>query len=82
MRRKAARISLALLLLAVIVGLYLSPLRDHLNREDIRTGVEGLRGLWYGPLVFMSVFAVAAMLAGPASVFVLAGGLIWGWVLG
>lgn len=82
MTRPAARIGLVLLIGAAIVVIYLSPLRNHMNREDIRAGVSQLRGLWYGPLVFMALYAIACVFAIPASLFVLAAGLIWGWVLG
>jgi uncharacterized membrane protein YdjX (TVP38/TMEM64 family) len=80
--RRAAKIGLVLLLGAAVVAIYLSPLREHLNKEDIRTAVGQLRGLWYGPVVFITVFAVACVVAVPASVFVLAAGLIWGWFWG
>ena len=81
-RRTAARLGLLLLLVAGVAAIYLSPLRDHMNREDIRTFVGHLRGLWYGPIVFILIFAVACLLAIPASIFVLSSGLIWGWKLG
>lgn len=81
-RRTVTRVAAALVLIALIAGIYMSPLRDHLNREDIRAFVENLRGLWYGPLVFIAVFAAACVVALPASIFVIASGLIWGWKLG
>jgi uncharacterized membrane protein YdjX (TVP38/TMEM64 family) len=80
--RRAAKIGLVLLLGAAVVAIYLSPLRDHLTREDIRAAVSQLRGLWYGPLVFMAIFAIACLFAIPASLFVLSAGLIWGWLIG
>jgi uncharacterized membrane protein YdjX (TVP38/TMEM64 family) len=81
-RRLAIRVALGLLLAAVVVAIYLSPLREHLNREDIRAFVGQLRGLWYGPIAFMLIFALACVVALPASIFVIASGLIWGWQLG
>ena len=80
--RLLLRIVLAVILAAIVAGIYMSPLRDHLNRNDIRAFVENLRGLWYGPLVFVVVFAAACVVALPASIFVIAAGLIWGWKLG
>lgn len=81
-RRKVARAALLLLLAAGVAGIYFSPLREHMNRNDIRAFVEHLRGLWYGPIVFVGIFAAACIVAVPASIFVLASGLIWGWKLG
>lgn len=83
MNRKAvARLALLLILITGVAAIWFSPLRQHLNREEARSFVEHLRGLWYGPLVFMGVFAAAALVAIPASIFVLSAGLIWGWKLG
>jgi uncharacterized membrane protein YdjX (TVP38/TMEM64 family) len=81
-RRRAAKIGLVLLLGAAIVAIYASPLRDHLNKEDIHTAINQLRGIWYGPIVFIAIFSAACLFAIPASVFVLAAGLIWGWFWG
>ena len=81
-RRKAARLALVLILAGAVAAIYFSPLREHMNRNDIRLFVGNLRGLWYGPIIFTVVFAAACVVAIPASIFVLAAGLIWGWVLG
>lgn len=80
--RRVTRVVLALLLAAIVAGIYMSPLREHLNRDDIRAFVANLRGLWYGPIAFIGIFAAACVVALPASVFVIAAGLIWGWQLG
>lgn len=81
-RRVLFRIAVAVLLAAAVVGIYLSPAREHLTRENVREFVEHLRGVWYGPAVFIGTFTVACVFALPASVFVLAAGFIWGWLLG
>jgi uncharacterized membrane protein YdjX (TVP38/TMEM64 family) len=81
-RRRIARLALLLLIVAVVAAIYFSPLREHLTRDEIRRTVSNLRDLWYGPIVFIALFAVACVFAVPASVFVLAAGLIWGWKLG
>lgn len=81
-RRRLTQVALALLLVAAVAGIYMSPVRDHLTRDEIRSFVGHLRGLWYGPLAFIGVFALASVLALPASIFVLASGLIFGWQLG
>ena len=80
--RRLSQVALALLLAAVVAAIYMSPVRDHLTRDEIRAFVGHLRGLWYGPLAFIGVFALACVLALPASIFVLASGLIFGWQLG
>ena len=80
--RRLTQVSLALLLVALVAAIYMSPLREHLTRDEIRAFVSHLRGLWYGPLAFIAVFAVACVVALPASIFVLASGLIFGWQLG
>ncbi len=80
--RRAAKIAVLVLLVAAIIGLYLSPMRDQLGRDEIRAFVERLRGVWYGPLAFIGLFALGCVFAVPASVFVLAAGVIWGWALG
>lgn len=81
-RRTLFRVAVLLLLAAAVVGIYLSPLREQFTRDNVRAFVEHLRGLWYGPAVFILAFMLACVLALPASVFVLAAGFIWGWALG
>lgn len=76
------RAAVAALFLAAFVGIWFSPLRDQLTRENVRTFVEHLRGVWYGPAAFVVIFAVGCVFALPASVFVVAAGFIWGWVFG
>jgi len=77
-----AKIAVAVVLAAVVVGIYLSPARDLFTRDNVRAFVEHLRGLWYGPAIFIGAFMLACVLALPASVFCLAAGFIWGWALG
>jgi len=81
-RRTLIRIVVAALLAAAVVAIYFSPARESLTRENMRLFVGHLRGVWYGPAIFIGAFTIACVLALPASVFVLAAGFIWGWVLG
>ena len=81
-RRTLIKIAVALFIAVVVVALWFSPLRAYLTRENVRAAVEHLRGLWYGPIVFMLVYATACIFAVPASLFCLAAGFIWGWMLG
>jgi uncharacterized membrane protein YdjX (TVP38/TMEM64 family) len=81
-RRTLIRVLVGLVLLAGLAALWFSPLRGELTRENVRLFVGNLRGLWYGPLIFIAVFAVACVFAMPASVFCVAAGFIWGWLPG
>jgi uncharacterized membrane protein YdjX (TVP38/TMEM64 family) len=81
-RRTLVRTAIALVLAAAVAAVWFSPLREHLTQEKIRLFVENLRGLWYGPLAFIGVFAVGCVFVLPASVFVVAAGFIWGWAWG
>jgi uncharacterized membrane protein YdjX (TVP38/TMEM64 family) len=81
-RRTLVRIAVAAVLIAVIAGIYFSPLRAEFTRDNIRHRVESLRGTWYGPLVLIGLYAVGCIFAIPATVFVFAAGFIWGWMLG
>lgn len=81
-RRTAVKLAVFLLVVAAIVAIYFSPLRSHLNRNDIRAAVERVRDVWYGPLLFILIYATGCVLAVPASLFVVAAGFIWGWKLG
>ena len=81
-RRTTLRLAAALGLAAVFVALWFSPLRDELTRENIRAGVVQIRSLWYAPIVYILIYALGCVAAIPASIFVIAAGFIWGWVLG
>lgn len=81
-RRNLLRITAALLLVAVFVALWFSPLREQLTRENIRAGVNQIRSVWYAPIIYILAYAVGCVVALPASIFVIAAGFIWGWLLG
>lgn len=76
------RLLVGLLLGGAIGLLYFSPLRDQLSLDNVRAVVAHLRGLWYGPAAFIMLYAIGCVVAVPASVFVIAAGVIWGWVVG
>jgi uncharacterized membrane protein YdjX (TVP38/TMEM64 family) len=81
-RQRAVKIAVLVLFASAFVAVWLSPLREQMTRDNVRAFVENLRGLWYGPIAFIAAFAVGCVFALPASLFVLAAGFIWGWVLG
>ena len=80
--RRAIKIATLLVLVGGIAAIYFSPLRDYLTREHVYAAVQQTRGLWYGPLVLIFSYAVGCIFAIPASIFILAAGVIWGWKLG
>lgn len=81
-RRTLVRLSIALVLVVAFAVAWFSPLRNQLTRTNIQLFVEHLRGLWYGPLAFIGLFAVGCVVALPASIFVVGAGFIWGWAMG
>ena len=81
-RKTIIKVAILLVLAGVVAALYFSPAREQLTRDNVRAFVEHLRGLWYGPLIFIAAFALACVFALPASVFVLAAGFIFGWLPG
>ena len=80
--RRATRVLSLALLLAGFAAVWFSPLRDHLTREEIRAAVESVRATWYAPLLLIAAYAAGCVFAVPASLFILAAGAIWGWLLG
>ena len=81
-RRSAIKLAVLALLVAGVAALYFSPARTYLTKEHLRDLITWLRGLWYGPIVLIALYAVGCVFAMPASVFVIAAGVIWGWKLG
>lgn len=81
-RRALSRLAVLLVLIVATVAIWFSPLREYMTMQHIRAFVEQLRGLWYGPALFIAIFAVCCVFALPASVFVIGAGFIWGWLLG
>jgi uncharacterized membrane protein YdjX (TVP38/TMEM64 family) len=81
-KRSAIKIALVAVIIAVVAGIYFSPLRDHLSRERIRADVDLLRTLWYGPAALIAAYAIGCIFALPASIFIIAAGVVWGWKFG
>jgi uncharacterized membrane protein YdjX (TVP38/TMEM64 family) len=80
--RRPARLVLLFVLLGAAALVWLSPLRAHLTREEIRAAVESVRAAWYAPLLLIGIYALGCVFAVPASLFIIAAGAIWGWLLG
>ena len=81
-RRRVVKLAVLLLIAGAIAAIYFSPVRQHLNRNEVRAAVEHFRGVWYGPLVLIGLYAIGCVFAIPASLFIIAAGFIWGWKLG
>jgi uncharacterized membrane protein YdjX (TVP38/TMEM64 family) len=81
-KRTLLKIAAGLLLVGIFALIWISPLRDYLTREHIRAGVDHVRALWYAPIVYVLLYAAGCVVALPASIFVIAAGFIWGWLLG
>ena len=73
-----ARIFLALLLTTGIIVAYFY--RDHLSFEMLDKTIK--EAGWWGPLVFMLLYAVATVLFLPGSILTLAGGALFGPLAG
>jgi uncharacterized membrane protein YdjX (TVP38/TMEM64 family) len=80
--RTIIKIVLALVIVGGVAALYFSPLRSYLDRGHIHQTVDQLRTLWYGPLALIVAYAVGCVFVLPATIFVVAAGVIWGWKLG
>jgi len=81
-RRNVLRLVVVVLLAAAFIALWFSPLREHLTRDNIRAGVAQIRSVWYAPIIYIFLYAIGCVVALPASMFVIAAGFIWGWLLG
>src|SRR2546428_6438709 len=80
--RRGLKIATLLVLIGGVVALYFSPLRTDFSRQHRADTVEYLRSLWFGPIVLIASYGIGCIFAIPASVFIIAAGIIWGWKLG
>jgi len=80
--RNALKAAIVLFIAAVVAALYFTPARQYMTREHIGEGVSLMRGLWYGPVVIVLAYAIGCIFALPASLFIIAAGVVWGWKLG
>lgn len=83
-RRRVILIKAAvgLLFLLIVLAVYNSPLRQSLTHEKIVALRDTARAAWYGPPLFVFLYAVGCTFLIPATLFILAAGAIWGWWLG
>jgi phospholipase D1/2 len=81
-RRGAIKLAVLAVLAGGVVAFYFSPLRAYITKSHLNDLIVWLRGLWYGPIVLIVLYAVGCVFAVPASIFVIAAGVIWGWKFG
>lgn len=81
-KRNVIKLAMFIVLAGGVAALYFTPLRAYLTKAHINDLIAWLRGLWYGPLVLIALYAAGCVFALPASIFVIAAGVIWGWKLG
>lgn len=82
MSRRALKLGVILLLAAIFTAIWFSPMRELLTRENIRAAVDQIRSVWWAPIAYIVLYAIGCTVALPASIFVIAAGFIWGWLLG
>jgi uncharacterized membrane protein YdjX (TVP38/TMEM64 family) len=80
--RTAIKIAIVVFIAAVVTAIYFSPLRTHFTRDHIHADIEMLRGLWYAPIALILGYALGCIFAVPASIFIIAAGVVWGWKVG
>ncbi len=80
--RNATKIAILLVMIAAAGALYFTPARQYMTREHIRDGVDFMRGLWFGPIVLIVSYGLGCVFALPASLFIIAAGVVWGWKFG
>ena len=80
--RTAIKIAIIIVIAAVVAAIYFSPLRHHFSREHIHADIDAMRGVWYAPLALIAAYAVGCVFAVPASIFIIAAGVVWGWKFG
>jgi uncharacterized membrane protein YdjX (TVP38/TMEM64 family) len=80
--RNAIKVAILLVIIGAAAALYFTPARHYMTREHIREGVDYMRGLPYGPAVLIFSYAIGCIFAVPASLFIIAAGVVWGWKFG
>ncbi|HKO56578.1 MAG TPA: VTT domain-containing protein [Thermoanaerobaculia bacterium] len=80
--RTAIKIALVIVIAGAVAALYFTPVRQYMDRQHLVVAVEYLRGLWYAPIILILSYAIGCIFAIPASLFIIAAGVVWGWLLG
>jgi uncharacterized membrane protein YdjX (TVP38/TMEM64 family) len=80
--RILVKVSLLAVIVAGVAALFFSPLRSYLSTEKLHGTVDLMRGLWYAPIALILAYGIGCIFAAPASIFIIAAGVVWGWKLG
>jgi uncharacterized membrane protein YdjX (TVP38/TMEM64 family) len=80
--RTILKAAVLLLIAGGVAALYFSPARAYMTRDSIGQIVARLRGLWFGPVVLIAAYGIGCVFGMPASIFIIAAAIIWGWKLG
>lgn len=80
--RNSIKILILLLLIGAVVALYFTPARGYMTRAHIQEAVGYMRHVWYAPILLIVAYAIGCIFAVPASIFIIAAGVVWGWKIG
>ena len=82
-KRGAIKMALVVAIIGVVAGaLLLAAARPSCRARAIGADVDMLRTLWYGPVALIVAYAAGCVFAVPASIFIIAAGVVWGWKFG
>lgn len=80
--RNALKVAIVAVIAAAAAALYFTPARQYMTREHIGEAIDLMRGLWYAPVLLILGYAIGCVCAIPASLFLIAAGVVFGWKLG
>ncbi|MEO8036070.1 MAG: VTT domain-containing protein [Acidobacteriota bacterium] len=80
--RNIIKLAIFAVLVAGVAGLFFSPLRGYLSTSRLHGTIDQMRGLWYAPFALILAYGIGCIFAAPATVFIVAAGVVWGWKLG
>jgi uncharacterized membrane protein YdjX (TVP38/TMEM64 family) len=80
--RNGVKVAILLVIVAAVGALYFTPARQYMTREHVLDGIDFMRALWYGPIVLIVAYGLGCIFAVPASLFIIAAGVVWGWKFG
>lgn len=76
---KTIKFIILICFLALVFILFrLTPLADYVTKESILAFLQGLREKWWGPALFIMIYAIGCLGALPGAFLTLAGGAVFG----
>ncbi|MDX1582610.1 MAG: VTT domain-containing protein [Thermoanaerobaculia bacterium] len=80
------RIFAGLVVIAVMIAILASPLREYFRPsrffETLGMLRETVQSIWYAPLAFIGILVIGSTCFIPVTLFILAGAFFWGWIEG